>query len=114
MNVHHRINYIEFSAEDLTSVKDFYGLVFGWKFTDYGPEYAAFTDGNLEGGFEKGAARPKNGALVILYSENLMETLAKVEEAGGTITKPIFDFPGGKRFHFIDTAGNELAVWSDA
>ena len=87
--------------------------MFKWQFTDYGPGYVAFSDGNLEGGFEKGAARGTHGALVIMYSENLLETLAKVEEAGGTISKPVFDFPGGKRFHFIDTAGNELAVWSD-
>ena len=113
MNVHHRINYIEFSAEDLTAVKDFYGSVFNWQFTDYGPSYVAFSDGNIDGGFEKGAVSGKGGALVILYSENLADTLAKVESAGGTVTKPVFDFPGGKRFHFLDTAGNELAVWSD-
>lgn len=113
MNVPSRINYIEFSAEDLTAIKDFYSSVFNWQFTDYGPTYVAFSDGNLDGGFEKGTDRGKSGALVILYSDNLPETQAKIEGAGGTITKPIFDFPGGKRFHFLDTAGNELAVWSD-
>lgn len=113
MNVHHHINYIEFSAEDLTAVRDFYARVFGWEFTDHGPTYVAFSDGTLEGGFEKGTARGKEGALVILYSGKLEETLARVEEAGGTIAKPIFKFPGGRRFHFLDTAGNELAVWSD-
>lgn len=113
MNVHNRINYIEFSAEDLSAVKEFYARAFGWTFTDYGPTYVAFSDGALEGGFEKAAVRGKEGTLVILYSEKLEETLARIEEAGGTIAKPIFDFPGGRRFHFLDTAGNELAVWSD-
>lgn len=114
MHTHNRINYIEFSAPDLDAVKDFYTKAFGWSFTDYGPEYAAFSDGNLDGGFEKRDARGTDGALVILYSEDLDKTLDTVIAAGGKITKPIFEFPGGKRFHFRDPAGNELAVWSDA
>ncbi len=114
MNTHNRINYIEFSAEDLEAVKRFYTEAFGWQFTDYGPEYVAFTDGNLDGGFEKGANRGTNGALVILYSENLEKTLETVTGLGAEVVKPIFDFPGGRRFHFRDPAGNELAVWSDA
>ncbi len=114
MNRHHAINYIEFPAEDLEAVKAFYMKVFGWQFTDYGPTYTAFTDGTLDGGFEKGTNRGKEGALVILYSNDLSQTLKDVEEAGGAIVNPIFDFPGGKRFHFTDPAGNELAVWSDA
>lgn len=114
MNAHNRINYVEFSAEDLVPIKEFYTKAFGWKFTDYGPEYAAFTDGSLDGGFEKGANRAKEGALVILFSEDLETTLEEVKSAGGTIEKEIFEFPGGKRFHFRDPAGNELAVWSHA
>jgi predicted enzyme related to lactoylglutathione lyase len=114
MNVHHRINYVEFSAEDLAAIKDFYAAAFGWQFTDYGPDYAAFTDGNLDGGFERGSNRGKDGALVILYSDDLQKTLETVMMSGGTIAKPIFDFPGGKRFHFRDPAGNELAVWGHA
>lgn len=114
MNANNRINYIEFSAENLDAVKDFYGTVFGWTFTDFGPGYVAFSDGNLEGGFEKGSSRDKDGALVILYATDLEKTLGAVESAGGSIEKPIFDFPGGRRFHFRDPSGNELAVWSDA
>jgi predicted enzyme related to lactoylglutathione lyase len=112
MNAHHRINYVEFSAEDLAVIKDFYTTAFGWQFTDYGPDYVAFSDGSLDGGFERGSSLGKKGALVILYSDDLEKTLETVEKAGGTIVKPIFAFPGGKRFHFADPAGNELAVWS--
>lgn len=111
MNAHHRINYVEFSAPDLEAVKDFYTKAFGWQFTDYGPEYVAFNDGNLDGGFGKGAGSD-TGALVILFSDDLDKTLETVRLAGAEITKPIFEFPGGKRFHFKDPAGNELAVWA--
>ena len=108
-----RIDYIEFPATDLTKVKTFYGAVFGWKFTDYGPEYTSFEDGRIAGGFaqaEKGAAgRP----LVVLYAVDLAAMEAKVREAGGAIVKATFSFPGGRRFHFTDPSGNELAVWSD-
>jgi len=113
MNTHHRINYIELQAEDLEAVKDFYSRVFGWKFMDYGPEYVAFNDGVLDGGFAKGEKRGGGSPLVILYSENLEASLKAIEEAGGAIVQPIYSFPGGRRFHFTDPAGNELAVWSE-
>lgn len=116
MQTHHAINYIEFRAEDLELVKDFYGKVFGWKFTDYGPEYVAFNDGTLDGGFAKTDRKPERSgrgdALVIIYSDNLEASAFGVEQNGGKIIEPIFDFPGGRRFHFQDPAGNELAVWS--
>ena len=111
MERHHKINYIEFTANDFNAVKKFYSSVFGWTFTDYGEDYTAFTDGMLDGGFAKGASST-DGALVILYSDNLEETQSLVEQNGGTITEPIFEFPGGRRFHFTDPAGNKLAVWS--
>ena len=112
MSNHHKINYIEFPAENLSTVKAFYTKVFEWKFTDYGPEYTAFSDGSFDGGFTPGKAVKDAGPLVILYSDNIEETLAAVEKHGGVIHKPIFNFPGGRRFHFIDPAGNELAVWA--
>lgn len=111
MNRHHAINYIEFTAPDLEAVKTFYSTVFGWVFTDYGSEYIAFSDGNLEGGFARGEARTR-GALVILFSEDLTGTQTAIEAGGGSITTPTYDFPGGRRFHFSDPAGNELAVWA--
>ena len=110
---HHTIDYIEFCAQDLEKVKTFYSQVFGWSFVDYGPEYTAFNDGKMEGGFGVGTPSKNTGALVILYSEALEKTQEAVMNAGGTISKNIFTFPGGRRFHFIDTTGNELAVWSD-
>ena len=112
MSKHHRCNYIEFGADDLEAVKKFYTGAFGWQFTDYGPEYTAFTDGKMDGGFAKGT--PGNGGpLVILYSENLEESQSIVEKHGVEVTAPIFSFPGGRRFQFKDPAGNQLAIWSD-
>ena len=113
MSNHHQINYIEFSASDLVEIKAFYTAAFGWTFTDYGPEYTAFNDGTLDGGFAKSTSPADTGPLVILYSDNLEDSLTTVKDCGGNISKPIFEFPGGRRFHFLDPAGNELAIWSD-
>lgn len=112
-NNNHRIDYIEFSATDIASTKKFYTAVFGWKFTDYGPEYVSFEDGRISGGFAKAQSMSGNGALVVVYSSALEKTQNAVVRSGGTITKPPFAFPGGRRFHFTDPNGNELAVWSD-
>ena len=107
-----KLDYLELPAGGgtLDSVKAFYSAAFGWTFTDYGPTYSAFDEG-LEGGFQTDAAQASAKPLPILYSEDLEATLAEVQSAGGRIVKPIFAFPGGRRFHFIDPAGNELAVW---
>ena len=107
------INYVEFKAKDLSKIKAFYGQVFGWTFTDYGPDYTAFSDSGLDGGFEHTDQEISNGALVVLYHDNLEEIQEKVLQSGGVIVKDIFSFPGGRRFHFADPSGNELAVWSD-
>ena len=107
------INYVEFKAKDLEKIKDFYSASFGWTFTDYGPTYVAFSDSGLEGGFEKTEHEIVNGALIVLYHKNLEVVKSKVIEVGGKITKDIFSFPGGRRFHFVDPSGNELAIWSD-
>ena len=107
------INYVEFTAQNLEVVKTFYSKTFGWNFTDYGPSYVAFDHSGLEGGFELSEEPPVNGALIVIYHENLEEIMATIQSAGGTITKEIFSFPGGRRFHFKDPAGNELAVWSE-
>lgn len=109
-----KLDYLELQAGGgrLDSVKAFYASVFGWSFTDYGPTYSAFDEG-LEGGFsaEKDEAPAK--PLPVIYSENLDETFAAVEVSGAAILKPVFEFPGGRRFHFADPAGNELAVWGE-
>ena len=107
-----RVDYIEFGATDLDATRRFYTAVFGWTFTDYGPEYTSFADGRLTGGFALGA--PRGGSpLVVIYVSDLEAALDRVSTHRGRITRPIFSFPGGRRFHFIDPNGNELAVWSD-
>jgi predicted enzyme related to lactoylglutathione lyase len=113
MPTHHKIDYIEFPGGDLGAVKSFYTKAFGWNFIDYGPTYAALADAGLDGGFQADPAETFAKPLVILYSEDLEASQAAVVQQGAEITKPIFDFPGGRRFQFRDPAGNELAVWSD-
>ncbi|GLS32786.1 hypothetical protein SAMN04488498_1207 [Mesorhizobium albiziae] len=107
-----KLDYLEMPATGgtLDSVKAFYSAAFSWSFTDYGPTYSAYDEG-LEGGFYSDTADALAKPLPVLYSENLEDTLAAVEDAGGKIVRPIFSFPGGRRFHFTDPAGNELAVW---
>lgn len=117
MNQHEKINYVEFPAKNLEKTKAFFTAVFGWTFTDYGPEYAAFSkDTGLDGGFytsDLNASAENGGALIVFYSANLEQSQAKIESAGGNILKPIFEFPGGRRFHFADPNDNEYAVWSE-
>lgn len=106
-----KIDYVEWPAGDLPRLKGFYEQAFGWTFTDYGPAYAAMSEG-MDGGFNADAADQTAKPLVVLYAHDLEAMEAKVRAAGGTITRPIFAFPSGRRFHFTDPSGNELAVWS--
>jgi len=108
---HEQIQYIEFQSKDLETIKKFYSGAFGWVFTDYGPEYSAFEGEHVSGGFYPGEPT-KGSVLVILYSERLEETLEKIRVSGGKVVREVFSFPGGRRFHFEDPDGNELAVWS--
>jgi len=110
----HRINYVEFVSTDVARSKQFYSTVFGWSFEDYGPDYISFqaAGAGIDGGFMKGEAR-SGGPLVVLYASDLAATEQAIVAAGGKITVPTFEFPGGRRFHFSDGAGNELAVWSE-
>lgn len=108
-----RIDYIEFAAPDIAKTKTFYTSLFGWKFTDYGPDYTSFEDGRIAGGFFNKDSVTAGGPLVVLYTADLAAMQSKIQAAGGTIVKEIFSFPGGRRFHFTDPAGNELSVWSD-
>jgi predicted enzyme related to lactoylglutathione lyase len=116
MRRHEKIDYIELPAKDLNAVKRFFTKAFGWTFTDFGPDYTAFSDEGVDGGFYRSelVSSTSNGStLVVFYSDDLEATLQKIEKVDGRIIKAIFDFPGGRRFHFSDPNGNEYAVWSD-
>jgi predicted enzyme related to lactoylglutathione lyase len=115
VHTHHAIDYLEFTVRDLAAAKRFYANAFGWKFTDYGPTYAGIqgADREIGGLYETNEVRTA-GPLVILYSDDLDASVASVVAAGGSILKEPYPFPGGKRFHFADPSGNELAVWSPA
>lgn len=115
MDEHNKINYVEFPACDIAATKHFFQAVFHWSFEDFGPDYAAFTDQGINGGFyrsELKSSTSHGAALIVLYSSELELTQTKVEQAGGMIVKPIFTFPGGRRFQFLEPSGNEFAVWS--
>jgi len=107
------ITYIEFKTNDLEKTKEFYTEIFGWEFKDYGSSYASFSESGVYGGFELSEGEVTNGALAVIYSKDLEYTKSKIVKSGGEITKEIFEFPGGRRFHFTDPTGNELGVWSD-
>lgn len=110
-----KLNYVEFPATDIPATKAFFQQAFDWTFEDFGPDYTAFVGQGLDGGFFKSSQRcttENGGALLVLLSEDLTKTQATVEQSGGVISQPIFDFPGGSRFHFIEPSGNELAVWA--
>lgn len=116
MHAHEKINYLEFPAKDLAATKAFFHQVFGWTFEDFGPDYTAFANAGIDGGFfrsDQYCTTQNGSALTVFYSNNLEQTQRKIERAGGEILKPVFAFPGGRRFHFADPNGNEFAVWSD-
>jgi len=108
-----KIDYVEFPSTGIAEVKRFYSQAFGWGWTDYGPDYAAFDNAAVDGGFVCDAVEAPAKPLVVLYAHDLEAMAERVTAAGGTIVKPIFSFPGGRRFHFTDPSGNELAVWSE-
>ena len=115
MNEHEKINYVEFPARDIQKAKVFFTAAFNWKFDDYGPDYIAFSDQGLDGGFFKSdhcVSTDNGSALIVFFSDDIDATQSKIEAADGKIIKPIFSFPGGRRFHFADPNGNEYAVWA--
>lgn len=113
---HHRIDYIEIPTPDVGASRSFFETLFGWDFQEWGPDYVSFDDGRTTGGFRTSDRAPSieaGSVLVVFYAENLDVALDGVEGLGGSITKDIFEFPGGRRFHFRDPAGAEFAIWSD-
>ncbi len=116
MDPSNKIYYVEYHASDLDRTKAFFEKVFGWQFTDYGPDYTSFTDGKMAGGFarsDKRASQAAGSALVVIFHARLEEALRLVSEHGGRITQEIFAYPGGRRFHFTEPSGNELSVCSE-
>ena len=110
------INYIEFPMLDAAATEQFYGSAFGWQFQHWGEDYMSFNGAVVEGGFHKVEsmqATEHPQVLVIMYTANLEAKLDQVRQAGGRISQDIFSFPGGRRFHFLDPNGNQLAVWSE-
>lgn len=117
MNQTGKINYLEIPVRDMAASKQFFSEVFGWTFSDYGTDYCALNNAGIDGGFYSSAmaANADNGSpLIVLYADSLEGVMEQVQQHGGTVKKPIFSFPGGKRFHFTDPSGNEYAVWSES
>ena len=105
-----RLNYVELPVRDIAAAKGFYEAAFGWSITGFGPSYAATTSGDTDIGLQADAAEASKAPLAVIEVEDLEAALAAVERAGGHILRPIFAFPGGRRFHFSDPSGNELAA----
>ena len=108
-----RIDYVELpsaTAHELT--RAFYAKAFGWRFTDYGPDYSAAENGTVDVGLNGHREDALSAPLPVVRVDDLEAALELVCDAGGIIAKPIYSFPGGRRFHFIDPGGNELAVWT--
>jgi len=106
------INYIEFSSSDRAASQQFFERAFGWQFVSYGPDYCSFDHAGVDGGIEQ--STQAGPPLVVLFTDDLDAAQAAVEASGGTITKAQFDFPGGRRFHFTEPGGTEMAVWGHA
>ena len=115
MRAENRIDYVEIPVTDPAKAKEFFAALFGWEFQEWGPDYLSFNDGRLDGGmFRAQTPAPTTGVLLVFYSEDLARDIERVTAIGGTISKEIFEFPGGRRFHFQDTGGNEYAMWTEA
>ncbi len=110
------IDYIEMPSRNLAETKRFFSGLFGWSFEDYGPDYAAFDDGRMAGGFfaaEETWSAAATCPLVVFYAQNLEEMQVEVSRLGGKVTREIFQFPGGRRFHFLAPGTGDIALWSD-
>jgi predicted enzyme related to lactoylglutathione lyase len=110
------IDYIEMPSRDLPATRQFFSALFGWSFQDYGPDYIAFDDGRMTGGFfaaEQAWSAATAAPLIVFYAPQLEQTLTEVQRLGGEVTRDIFEFPGGRRFHFTAPGTGEFAIWSE-
>jgi predicted enzyme related to lactoylglutathione lyase len=105
-----RINFVELPTTNLSATRKFYGDAFNLAFTDFGPTYSCTMTGDVDLGLQADASEATAAPLAVIAVDDLEKTLEAVRKAGGTITRPIFAFPGGRRFHFRDPGGNELAA----
>ena len=113
MRAEKRIDYVEIPVTDLKKAREFFSALFDWSFQEWGDDYLSFSDGRLDGGFRRAAdAAPSSGVLVVFFSTDLERDFDRVQSLGATISEPIFPFPGGRRFHFVDPTGTEYAIWS--
>jgi predicted enzyme related to lactoylglutathione lyase len=113
-HVHHAFDYVEIPAVDLQVAEDFYAAAFGWRLVPYGPGYLGIItpDGREAGGLSLVGVVAPGGPTIVLFSRDLESSRDAVTAAGGRISREIFAFPGGRRFHFLDPSGNELGVWA--
>ncbi len=113
MSEENRIDYVEIPVTDLSKARDFFSALFGWSFEEWGDDYLSFNDGRLDGGFRRSAeTAPATGVLVVFFSADLERDFDRVQKLGATISEPVFSFPGGRRFHFVDPTGTEYAIWA--
>jgi predicted enzyme related to lactoylglutathione lyase len=108
-----RVDYIEIPVTDPAEARDFFVKLFGWSTQEWGDDYISFNDGRLDGGFRRSEKPAPNGVLIIFFSEDLERDRDRVIALGATISQDIFDFPGGRRFHFVDPLGTEFAFWAE-
>lgn len=106
----HHFAYLELPTVDVAALKQFYGNLFGWSFQDWGEDYTAFSEAGLDGGFNADPEHKTKAPLAIIQTDHIEVLESKVQATGGRITRSVFQFPGGRRFHFTDPSGNELAV----
>jgi len=110
------VDYVETPSRDLPKTKAFFSELVGWQFTEYGPDYLDYTDGRTTGGFyrsDKVSSYEGGSTIAVIYTEHLETLRDRAKELGATITRDIFSFPGGRRFHFTEPGGSEFAIWSD-
>jgi predicted enzyme related to lactoylglutathione lyase len=107
----YQIDYLEFPSEDGLKTRRFFEEAFDWSFISYGPNYHAIVAAGIDAGIQSDAREVTAAPLAVVRTTDLEAAQRAVELAGGVVVRPAFDFPGGRRFHFREPGGNEMAVW---